>query len=134
MSLLTPELRARLRANDIAQRDARRRCANEPDPMPVVKFFNPMGGATWLATELDPNGDTLFGLADLGFGCPELGSFSLREIAAVRLPFGLSIERDAGFSTVHSLSVWANWSRRAGSILYAEALLRGVPARSDPDA
>src|SRR3546814_19613001 len=52
------------------------------DPCPVVKFFNPLGAATWLATELGRDGDTLFGLADLGFGCPELGYFSLSEIRA----------------------------------------------------
>lgn len=73
---------------------------------------------------------TYFGLADLGFGCPELGYFSLREISAVRLPFGLSIERDIGFETEFPLSIWAEWARRAGSILQAETLLRRA-AQSD---
>lgn len=120
MILLTPELRAALRANDIARRTGDAAL----DPPPVVKLFNPVGGATWLATELDEDGDTLFGLADLGFGCPELGYFSLSEIASVRLPFGLSIERDLSFATSFSLSIWAEWARRAGSILWAETLLR----------
>ena len=92
--------------------------------MPVVKYFNPMGAATWLATELDADGDTLFGLADLGFGCPELGAFSLSEIAAMRLAFGLRIERDMDFATTLPLSVWADTARRAGSILCAQTLLR----------
>lgn len=39
---------------------------------PVVKFFNPIGEGVWLATELDEDGDIMFGLADLGH--PELGS------------------------------------------------------------
>src|SRR6187399_3373241 len=107
MILLTPELRFALRANDIS----RRACEAEGkrfDPPPVVKLFNPLGAATWLATELGEDGDTLFGLADLGFGCPELGYFSLSEIAEVRLPFGLGIERDIGFETVHPLSRWAD--------------------------
>ena len=44
------------------------------DHRPVVKFFDPCGTATWLFSELDPeDGDTLFGLADIGFGRPELG-------------------------------------------------------------
>lgn len=72
MILLTPDLRDALRANDIARRTARRERLPEPDPVPLVKLFNPLGAATWLATELDEDGDTLFGLADLGFGCPEL--------------------------------------------------------------
>lgn len=144
MILLTPDLRFALRANAINRHAAARADRPEPDPAPVVKFFNPLGAATWLATELDSDGDTLFGLADLGFGCPELGSFSLSEIASVRLPFGLGIERDLGFSSRFGLSVWAAWARRAGSILWAETLLRRATAQggdfaplpelpSDPD-
>jgi hypothetical protein len=124
MILLPPDLRFALRANDIERRAAARDGKAEPDPVPVVKFFNPLGAATWLASELDADGDTLFGLADLGFGCPELGSFSLSEMGQVRLPFGLCIERDLGFSSAYRLSVWAERSRRAGSILWAETLLR----------
>ena len=132
MILLTPELRFALRANDIARRVAMRRGEAEPDFIPVVKFFSPVSAATWLATELAEDDDTLFGLADLGFGTPELGSFSLAELASVRLPFGLGIERDIGFESRSPLSVWADWSRRAGSILWAETLLRRA-ARSSPD-
>jgi hypothetical protein len=134
MILLTPTLRFALRANDIAHRAAQRDDRPEPDPAPVVKFFSPVGAATWLATELDVDGDTLFGLADLGFGCPELGSFSLSEIASLRLPFGLGIERDLHFETAHPLSVWADTARRTGSILSAERLLPHIlSAKPDPD-
>jgi hypothetical protein len=84
---------------------------------------------------------TYFGLADLGFGCPELGCFSLREIAALRLPFGLRIERDLSFTTGAPLSGWTNAARQTGSISAAETLLarageglRSHPLpRSDPD-
>jgi len=120
MILLTPNLRFALRANDINHRAAQRDGKPEPDPLPVLKLFNPVGAATWLATELDSDEDTLFGLADLGFGCPELGYFSLSEIASVRLPFGLGIERDIGFETSHPLSVWADTARRLGSIIDAQ--------------
>jgi hypothetical protein len=131
MILLTPELRAALRANDIARRAALAG-GERFDPVPVLKLFSPVGAATWLATELGQDDDTLFGLADLGFGCPELGSFSLSEIISVRLPFGLGIERDIAFEPRHKLSVWAAWSRRAGSILWAETLLRRVaPGHED---
>jgi hypothetical protein len=122
--LLTPELRFALRANDIARHAAMIGGQADPDPLPLVKFFNPLGAATWLATELADDDDTLFGLADLGFGCPELGRFSLSEIASVRLPLSLGIERDIGFATTHRLSTWSEWARRAGSILWAETLLR----------
>ena len=69
-----------------------------------------------------------FGLADLGFGYPELGSFSIAEITAVRLPFGLSIERDLGFEGRFPLSVYAEAARRAGSIIGGVQLL-GFAAR-----
>lgn len=130
MILITPEHRAALRANADAARGA-----PGHDPAPVVKLFNPLGPATWLATELDGDGDTLFGLADLGFGCPEIGSFSLSEIAALRLPFGLAIERDLYFTTMRPLSVWADAARRAGSIAAAALLLGGgaVPASDRED-
>jgi len=123
MILLTPELRFALRANDIARRAAVGDDRQEPDPVPVLKLFNPLGAATWIATELDADDDTLFGLADLGFGCPELGAFSLSEIASVRLPFGLGIERDIGFESIHPLSMWADTARASGSIQAAEQML-----------
>lgn len=115
MILLTPPLRDRLLANGRLR---------DIDHVPVVKFFNPVGAATWLATELDEDGDTLFRLADLGFGCPELGSFSLSEIASVRLPFGLGIERDLYFEGTFPLSVYAESARKAGRIVEDDARLK----------
>ena len=123
MILLTPELRFALRANDINRRAAAIGGQTELDPIPVVKFFNPLGAATWIATELYDDGDTLFGLADLGFGYPELGCFSLSEMASVRLAGGIGIERDLSFESIHPISTWAEWARRAGSILWAERQL-----------
>ena len=131
MILLPPDLHAALRANAMAHHDALQLGETEPDPVPVVKFFNPLGAATWLATELYGDDDTLFGFADLGFGCPELGVFSLSEIASVRLPFGMGIERDLSFESIHPISTWAEWARRAGSILWAETLLRRAARGGD---
>ncbi|QXT34391.1 DUF2958 domain-containing protein [Sphingomonas sanguinis] len=133
MTLLTPDLRFALRANDLARRAAARAGEAEPAPVPVVKLFNPLGAGTWLATELWEDGDTLFGLADLGFGCPELGAFSLRELASLRLPYGLGIERDIGFEGLAPLSVWAATARSAGSIIWAEVLLRRTPPAEPED-
>lgn len=127
MSLLTADLRAALAANAAA-------AALQPnhDPLPLVKLFSPIGPATWLATELHEDG-TLFGLADLGFGCPELGYFSLQEIEAIRLPFGLGIERDLSFSSRHRLSEWSAAARASGSIQVAEAWLRTRNPLPSPD-
>jgi hypothetical protein len=115
MMLLTPELHERLLTN------GRLRGA---DHIPVVKFFNPLGVGTWLAAELDGDGDTLFGLADLGE--PELGSFSLAEIQSLRLRFGMGIERDILFEGRFPLSVYAEMARRTGSIPAAERLLHAA--------
>ena len=119
MILLTDDLRDRLLANE-RQRDI--------DHVPVVKFFNPVGAGTWLISEMEPDGDTLFGLADLGFGCPELGSCSLAELTSVRLPFDLGIERDILFEGSFPLSVYAEAARQAGSIVESERLLKAAAA------
>ncbi|TCM12993.1 DUF2958 family protein [Novosphingobium sp. PhB165] len=128
MTLLTRSIRAMLSANF-------EQCMENPkfDPLPLVRLFNPMGRAVWLVSELYADDDTLFGLADLGFGCPELGISSLREIEAIRLPMGLTIERDIAFSTRHRLSVWTEAARLAGSIPDAALLLDRL-TREDPAA
>ena len=126
---LPPPLHFALRANGLTSRILTAR-GRTFDPVPVIKLFNPVGAATWIATELDEDDDTLFGLADLGFGCPELGSFSLREIASVRLQFGMTIERDLDFRPLAALSVWADTARRMGSIILAEAELRRIATTS----
>lgn len=112
MILLTDELRAQLLANG-RQRDV--------DHVPVVKFFNPFGAGVWLATELDEDGDIMFGLADIGY--PELGSFSLEELSSLRLPFGMGIERDILFAGDFTISIWAEAAREAGGIRAAERIL-----------
>ncbi|WP_454621991.1 DUF2958 domain-containing protein [Bradyrhizobium cenepequi] len=121
MILLTDDLRERLLAN------GRDRGA---DHVPVVKFFNPLGEGVWLATELDADGDTLFGLADLGY--PELGSFSLEELTSILLPFGMGIERDILFTGDFPISAWAEAARGVGSIRAAERILyRAASPRRD---
>ncbi|WP_341703324.1 DUF2958 domain-containing protein [Ferrovibrio sp.] len=131
MILIPDTLHAQLLANGAA--------AQETDHWPVVKFFNPTGAATWLLTELAADGDTLFGLCDLGFGCPELGYVSLREIAGIRVGFGLRIERDRHFKARYPLSVYAEAAHRHSAITEADQALRdavaalGQSAHRDPD-
>ena len=122
MKLLTETQRERLLANG-RNRDR--------DHTAVVKFFNPCGAASWMFSELDPgDGDTLYGLADLGFGTPELGYSSLAEIAALRLPFGLRIERDLHFKPAYPLSVYAAAARAAGRIVEFGPELEAAAIRS----
>lgn len=86
------------------------------DFRPVVKLFNPVGAATWLLSELDEDGDTAFGLCDLGMGSPEMGYVSLAEMAETKLRFGLYIERDIHFNATKTLSEYAAEAQRLGRI------------------
>ena len=115
MIILSDKLREQLLTNG-RQRDI--------DHVPVVKSFNPLGEGVWLATELDADGDTLFGLADIGE--PELGYFSLKEMSSISLPFGMGIERDILFTGDLSIAVWAEAAHRAGSIRAAEHIVYAV--------
>jgi len=124
MLLLTKLQRSQLLANG----------QDRGDHVPVVKLFNPVGAATWLLSELDADGDTLFGLADLGFGSPELGSVSLAEIESVTLPFGLSIERDLHFEAHFPLTVYADAARLVGRITEDAARLETAALAQKCDA
>lgn len=116
--LIPDDLRPTLVANGL----------HDGDPIPVLKLFNPAGPGTWLITEIADDGDTLFGLCDLDMGFPELGSISLSEITSVKLPFGLTIERDISFEGRVPISRWTELARRTGSIREAEAAVRALPA------
>ena len=128
MELLTEEQRTKLLANGTRRGD---------DHKPVVKWFNAGGSGTWLLSELDPEypDECGFGLADLGFGTPELGSICLLELTEYRGPFGLGIERDLHFTANYPLSIYAGAARAAGHIVEsgpelkaAARVLIGMPA------
>jgi hypothetical protein len=89
------------------------------DHKPVVKLFNPVGAATWLLSEIDPNNpDIAFGLCDLGTGEPELGYVSISELSGLRLRFRQKIERDMYFTADKTLGEYAKAARSAGRIVY----------------
>ena len=102
----------------------------EPDYWPVVKLFFPVGGATWLLTEIDPQDERLaFGLADLGMGFPELGSIWIPELLelSVNVPLctedeteigqvAVKVEKDFYFTAKKPLSLYAREARAAGSL------------------
>jgi hypothetical protein len=110
MQLITAAQRQILLENGRAQRAAL-------DFEPVVKLFTPDGNATWLLTELDPNGHLAFGLCDLGKREPELGYVSLHELAAARGPLGLPLERDLHFAPTRTLSAYAELAREHRRII-----------------
>ncbi len=68
---------------------------HEKDPMVYVKFFHPNSHWTWYATEFDGL-DMFFGWVYGDF--PELGYFTLTELAEFKDQLGLGIERDEHFT------------------------------------
>ncbi|MBP3800421.1 MAG: DUF2958 domain-containing protein [Clostridia bacterium] len=64
----------------------------------IAKFFNPVGVGTWLILEADKleNGDyEMYGYANLGDDeMAEFGYINLSELQNLKLPLGLTIERD----------------------------------------
>lgn len=113
-TLIPDDLLARLIENGRTSEEQ-----NGFDPFPVVKLFTPDAGATWLITEAYPEGEDvrLFGLCDLGMGCPELGYLMLSEIEDVCGKLGLPVERDLYFRAEHRLSTYAKLARSAGMIV-----------------
>jgi hypothetical protein len=118
LELLPAEIKTRLLENGRINAARIARDGNTVDFHPVVKLFTPDAGCTWLLTEIDPeNNDLAFGLCDLGMGCcPEIGSVSLEEIAALRGQLGLPVERDLYFEATKSLNAYANEARLLGRI------------------
>ena len=108
MKLLTKEIKAKLEKN---------RNMGWQEAKPIVKFFNPVGNATWLIGEIEEDGDTMFGLCDLGTGEPELGYVSLAELEAVDMqPLGLGIERDLYWTADKTMQEYADEARQTGCI------------------
>jgi hypothetical protein len=76
----------------------------------LLKLFGG-AGMTWLITEIEPEGDIMRGLCDIGMGCCEFGTVSLSELESLSFPpFGLGVERDMYFSggTVQSFRDFYN--------------------------
>lgn len=88
------------------------------DPLPVVRLFTPDAHATWLLVALDPaDGDTAYGLIDLGISMPELGHVKLSDLASIVGPNKLPVMRDRYFQAVRSLSEYLRLAQENGSIV-----------------
>ena len=120
MTLLTKAQYEQLLANGHASKDSE----GGIDHAPVVKLFTPWAGATWLLSELYPNDpDVAFGLCDLGLGFPELGDVRLSEIAYLRGPGRLCVERDLHFTGDKALTAYAQEARQSGRINVCPSLV-----------
>lgn len=90
MKLLTKEIEKNLEKHPMGSQDGK-----GVDAKLIVKFFNPTGSGTWLITEGEKleNGDwLLFGYCHIFEW--EWGEVLLSELQNLKLPFGLTIERD----------------------------------------
>ena len=118
MKLLTKPITQRLAKNGQINAERMAEDGDVIDFFPVVKLFQPDGAGTWLLTETDPDDpDIAFGLCDLGFGSPELGSVRISELQAARGCFGLPIERDRFFKAQFCIGTYADQARLAGRIV-----------------
>ena len=111
--LVTDEQRAALLVN------GRLAAADEQhDPLPVVRLFTPDAHATWLLAALDPaDGDTAYGLIDLGISMPELGHVKLSDLASIVGPRQQPVMRDRYFQAVRPLSEYLLLAQENGSIV-----------------
>lgn len=110
--LTTADQRAQLLANG-----ATRAAGNDTDPLPVVRLFTPDAHAVWLLAALDPaDGDTAWGLIDLGIGMPELGTVKLSDLAGIVGPRQKPVLRDLYFRASRPLSEYVQLAQFDGSI------------------
>ncbi len=110
--LTTADERAQLLANGEA-----RAAGQHIDPLPVVRLFTPDAHATWVLAALDPtDGDTAWGLIDLGIGMPELGTVKLSDLAAIVGPHQKPVLRDLYFRASRPMSDYVRLAKRDGSI------------------
>lgn len=118
MKLLTKAIENKLRSNWIKNQEHMQATGGHTlDFKPALKIFNPYGSGTWLFTELSDDGDTLFGLCDLGQGEPELGYASLSELESVKVIGPLGFERDRFTNFDKTLSQYAEEARQKQAIL-----------------
>ena len=78
--------------------------------------------------------DIVFGLADLGFGCVELGIVRISELQAIKSSVALGIERDRLFKARYPLSVYAETARALDSIPAAIRVLDRAALANTPAA
>jgi hypothetical protein len=110
--LVTAEQRAQLLAVG-----EMRAAGQDVDPLPVVRLFTPDAHAIWLLAALDPvDGDTAWGLIDLGIGMPALGTVKLSDLAGIVGPQQRRIQRDLYFRAARPLSAYVQLAQRDGSI------------------
>jgi hypothetical protein len=110
--LVTDQQRAQLLSNGHA-----RAVDAQADLWPVVRLFTPDAHATWLLAALNPaDGDTAWGVCDVGIGIPELGTIKLSDLATIVGPQQMPVRRDLHFHAVRPMSEYLRLAQANGSI------------------
>lgn len=94
MKLITKQIEKQLAKYPIYSQDQK-----GDESIAICKFFSPVGSYIWYVTEAEKQEDgdwRFFGLVENDYG-KELGYFTLKELESIKLPFGLTIERDIYF-------------------------------------
>ena len=69
-------------------------------------------GASWVLTALDADGDTAYGLIDIGTGFTELGLVSLKKLAGIKGPRGLPVTIEPNYKARKTLSAYVADAQR----------------------
>jgi len=77
---------------------------SDMEQMVVAKYFDPMGSWKWFLMNMHKDDDYCWGIVK-GHEV-EMGSFSMKELESIKLPFGLTIERDLMFEPRKASDVW----------------------------
>ena len=96
MQLLTKEIKNK------AKKQYKKRSSLNQDI--IAKFFDPTGSWTWYLMNIADDEDYAWWIVK-GHDV-ELGSFSINELKSLRLPFGLSIERDRFFKPIKAKELY----------------------------
>ena len=111
--LITEDERQQLLAHGAA-----RAAGRAIDPLPAVRLFTPDAHATWLLAALDPaDGDTAWGVCDVGIGMPELGTIKLSDLISIVGPRKQPVMRDRFFQAVRPLSEYLRLMQENGGIV-----------------
>ncbi len=87
------------------------------EPVPVVRLLTPDAHVTWLLAALDPaDGDTAWGLIDLGIGMPVQGTVKLSDLAGIVGPLKRPVLRDLYFRPTRTLSEYTRLAEQDGAI------------------
>ena len=77
---------------------------SDMEQMVVAKYFDPVGSWKWFLMNMHKDEDYCWGIVKGNE--VEMGSFSMKELEDIHLPFGLTIERDTMFKPVKASKVW----------------------------